>query len=229
MERVLIIYPQGGEREMAISALKGAGFQVATAEDGETGLRKLYETRPDVVILADELNGQDLYPCIRYFPNVPIIVLGKGDELVRVKILEMGADIYLNTLVSPEELVARVHSLLRRYKPKRGNPRFDPETNQVELGGRRIELTPTEFRLFSCLELNKGKTVPYSRLISAVWGEQVSVDNLYLYVRRLRQKLGIDSAGPYRLLNYRGKGYCFCRTKEKGGGNYEQESKQSEH
>jgi DNA-binding response OmpR family regulator len=214
MNRVLTIYPQGVERAMMLSALEGAGFQADTAEDDETGLRKLYEIRPDVVILADDIDSEELCSRVRDFFNVPIIVLGKGDELVRVKMLEMGADVYLNEPVSPEELVARMHSLLRRYKEPKRNPLLDPETNQVELGGHCIKLTPIEFRLFSCLALTEGKTIPYAQLISAVWGEQVSVDNLYLYVRRLRQKLGIDSASPYRLLNYRGKGYCFCYAEE---------------
>ena len=214
MKKVLIVYPPGTERAIMIPALESAGFQVASAEDSEAGLRTLYQICPDTIILADSPEGQKLCSRIRDFSNAPIIVLGKGDELAKVKMLEIGADVYLTKPVSSEELVVRVHSLLRRYKKPKRNPRLDPETNRVELGGYITELTATEFRLFSCLVLNEGKVIPYPQLISEVWGKQVSVDNLHLYVRYLKQKLGIDSAGPYRLLNYRGEGYCFCHTEE---------------
>jgi DNA-binding response OmpR family regulator len=107
-----------------------------------------------------------------------------------------------------------VRSLLRRYKGvKPANPNFDPQTNRVELGGRVFNLTPTEFRLFSCLALNQGKVVPYSELIADVWGRKISPDTIHLYIRRLKQRLGIDSVGPYRLLKYRGQGCCFAEDK----------------
>ncbi len=216
MTRVLVIHPREEERERIVSGLKGAGFQVASTEGWETALKKLYETQPQIIIMAEDL-GVDSCARMREICNIPIIVLGGGDELARVAMLETGADVYLVEPVSLKELVARAHSLLRRYpRHEHGNPGIDldPETKSVEFGNNSIPLTPTEFRLISCLVLNKGKVIPYSGLISEVWGQQVGLDTLHLYVRRLKEKLGIDSVGPYRLLCYRGQGYCFVA----GGG-----------
>ena len=215
MTRILIIHHSQEETDKVRANLERAGFQVVTAESSETGLRKLYQTCPDTVIMADSsAEGQKLCSHIRDISDIPIVVLGNGDEIARVTMLELGADVYLSQTVIAEELIARVHSLLRRYKgAKRGNPSLDPETNRVELGGRVFNLAPTEFRLFSCLAFNEGKVVPYSELIADVWGGQASLDTVHLYIRRLKQRLGIDSGGPYRLLKYRGEGYCFVKTK----------------
>jgi len=89
-------------------------------------------------------------------------------------------------------------------------PYLDPKTKQVELEGHATKLTLTEFRLFSCLVFNEGKVVPFSQLIAEAWGGEVSLDTLHFHMRHLKQKLGINSVGPYRLLKYRGEGYCFC-------------------
>lgn len=200
-----------------------AGFEVITAADSQEGLRQLYQIHPAAVIMADSLprvDGKELHARIRELCDLPIIVLGREkEELARAMKMESGADIYLNEGVRHSELIARLHSLLRRYRRRKGNPGFDAERNVVKLQGLSAVLTPTEFRLFSCLGLNEGKVMPYSRLISEVWG-QIGLANLHLYVRRLKQKLGIDSVGPYRVLNYRGEGYCFVGDKGRlRGGN----------
>jgi len=211
MKRILIIHPYQEENEKLASILKKAGFQVVSAEDSETGVRKLYQMSPDTVIMADDpAEGQKWCSHFRDIANIPIAVLGQGDEIARTMRLEVGADVYLSNAVSPAELVARVNSLLRRYKKQnRGHISLDPEAGRVALGGRSVNLTGTEFRLLSCLVLNEGKVVPYSQLIAEVWDGQVSTDTLHLYIRRLKERLGTDPAGPYRLLNYRGEGYCF--------------------
>jgi len=213
--RILIIHDSQEEKQKMRVTLESVGFQVVTAENNQTALRKLYQTCPHTVIMADNsAEGHKLCSHIRGISNIPIVVLGSGDEIARVTMLELGADVYLGQTVIAEELIARVRSLLRRYKGvKPANPNFNPETNRVELGGRVFNLTPTEFRLFSCLALNQGKVVPYSELIADVWGRKISPDTVYLYIRRLKQRLGIDSVGPYRLLKYRGQGCCFAEDK----------------
>lgn len=215
MKKVLVIGEIG---EGILSALSKAGFEVITAEDSQEGLRQLYQIHPDAVIMSDGLpkvDGKELHARIREIYDISIIVLGREkDELTRAMTLVSGADIYLNEGVSYPELIARLHSLLRRYRRRKGNPRFDPESNVVKLEGLSAALTPTEFRLLSCLVFNRGKVITYSKLISEVWGKEVSLEMLHLYIRRLKHKLGIDSVGPYRVLNYRGESYCFVADKE---------------
>jgi len=111
------------------SVLESACFQVVTASSSETALRKLYQTHPDIVIIiADDLaRTQELCYHIRGICNIPIVVLGDGDGIARAMMLEMGADVCLVQPVNPAELVAWVHSLLRRYKRSNsGNPILDP-------------------------------------------------------------------------------------------------------
>jgi DNA-binding response OmpR family regulator len=213
VKKVLVIGEIG---EDILSALSKVGFDVITAQDSEEGLRQLCQIHPNAVIMADSLpkvDGKELQARIRELCDLPIIVLGREkEELARAMKMESGADIYLNEGVRHPELIARLHSLLRRYRRRKGNPSLDAEGNAVKLQGLSAVHTPTEFRLFSCLGLNEGKIMPYSRLISEVWG-QISLENLHPYVRRLKQKLGIGLVDPYRLLNYSGEGYCFVGNK----------------
>jgi len=130
-----------------------------------------------------------------------------------VEILELGADAYMTKPPSLSELVARVHALLRRKPrchPPGDNPGPDIENHLSDGGNDSDGLTPTEYRLASCLILNKGRLLGYSQLISEVWGgKEVSLNTLHFYMRRLRRKLG--NGGIFML---RGVGYSFS---EDGG------------
>lgn len=211
MRRVLVVTPgeEGGGRLKQI--LEEAGFQVIVVKDAEASLRALYQGHPDLVIMSnDSLEGQEITSRIADSVRIPIIVVGKGDELSTAVMIELGADMYLIEPISPGELVARVHALLRRYRGANpGAPRLDPERTSVEIGHNVVELTPTEFRLFSFFAMNPGKLIPYSRLLEVVWGGKTTVDTLHTYVRRLKEKLQLGGQGEHRLVSHRGEGYCF--------------------
>jgi DNA-binding response OmpR family regulator len=162
-----------------------------------------------LIIVERELpmvNGED--PClrIRQASYLPIIVLGSREEAVEA--LELGADVYMTKPLSLNELVARVHALLRR------KPRHDPLRNSPEVeigdcpdngGNGSNRLNSTEFRLTSCRLLDRGRLLGYARLISEVWrGKEVSVDTLHFYMRRLRSKLA-----NVNIFGLRGVSYCF--------------------
>lgn len=206
---ILIIEKDEALAVKVAAALEEAGYTVVTTSDARDGLKKLYEAYPDLIIVARELpmvNGED--PClrIRQASYLPIIVLGSNEE--SAEMLELGADAYMTKPPSLSELVARVHSLLRR------KPRSDPpgENRKLEIENRLPKggdgsngLTPTEFRLASCLLLNKGRLLDYPQLISEVWGgKEVSLGTLHFYMRRLRQKLANIS-----IFGLRGVGYCY--------------------
>lgn len=199
MLRILLIHSCAGERQQLASILVAEGFEVITASDSASGLRKLHEALPWLVIMDEELtplNNQELCSRIREVTEAPIIVLGKEEE--RARMLALGADAYLVTPVCAGVLIARVHSLLRCYK---GLMFWNDESFPVWLFD---SLTSTESRVLSCLVLNKGRVVSYPQLVTEVWGGQaVSLDNLHFYVRRLQQKIANGAISQLRGVGYR--------------------------
>jgi len=205
-------------------ALADAGFHVLTAPDTAPGVMAMYETHPDMVLLDEELppvNGENLCSYIRRIFNIPIIVLVTTREgPASAQFLEMGADHCLAKPPSQRLLLARVNQLFWRYsrKPRYNFPQgieLDTEKRQVNLGDNTIELTPTEFRLLSCLALNSNRLVPYPELaIGASGGEEMSANDLKVYISRLKKKLANGSDSEFDLLNGRGIGFRFTTNSE---------------
>ena len=201
--------------------MTAAGFQVTEVADGYQGLSSIYESRPDLVIMAQDLpvpNAEELCSQLRQASHLPIIVLGSREKGVdETEMLELGADAYMSKPPALIELIARVRSLLRRKgrgtNTLRGDSGGGLEQRTSRRGNGAGDLTSTEFRLLSCLILNEGRLVPYSQLVSEVWGDKpVSRDCLKFYVRRLGHKLRLALASPGYILNQRGIGYRFRRT-----------------
>jgi DNA-binding response OmpR family regulator len=201
---------------MVADALERAGYEVIRAQDALEGLRKLYESYPDVIIMdrgLPEVFGEDACIRVRQASYLPLIVLGGCDDAAES--LEMGADAFMEKPPSLRELVARVRNLLNR-KPKFDDRNEGPGMNIDTLKSNPSSqddsglgyLTATEFRLASCLVLNKSKLLDYSRLIREVWGgKKVTRDTLHYYVRRLRKKLQAFFCNPIKIINCRGVGY----------------------
>jgi len=210
--RILFIENDEALAVKAAAALEEAGYRVVRTTDALDGLKKLYEAYPDLIILERELpmvNGED--PClrIRQACYLPMIVLGSQEEAAET--LELGADAYITKPPSLSELVARVRVLLRR-KPRYGPPGNDHQLeikdclSQEGNGNGFNGLTPTEFRLASCLLSNRGRLLDYPRLIGEVWGgKEVGLGTLHFYVRQLRRKL--RGYFPCRIVNCSGVGY----------------------
>ena len=209
MEKVIVLVVEKDRALVAeaVEALREAGYEVVEATDAADGLKKIYELNPDIIIASTDLppvNGEDACMRIRQASYLPIVILGSQEELV--KTLEQGADAYIVKPASGREVVARVHSLLRRKESD------DPPEGGA---GLRIEhylsgekdgpegLSPTECRLSACLLSNEGRLLGYPQLITEVWGgKEVSVDTLHFYIRSLRRKLA-----NFNIFNMRGVGY----------------------
>jgi DNA-binding response OmpR family regulator len=203
-----------------VGALLGEeGYQIVTAYDGETALRRHADERPDLVILdrrLPRLSGDDVCRGIRAVANTPILMLTgeKGSE-ERARLLDLGADDYLEKPFSKKELTARVRALLRRApSPVRadvatlvGRLAVDARAHRASVNNEALDLTPTEFRLLAALAARPGELVDRRSLLRAGWPEERDPDPEWLkaHLARLRSKL--VAAGAPDLVNVRGVGY----------------------
>jgi len=200
--------------------LKKERFEVKEFRDGE-GLLSFIETvLPDLVILDLMLPGMDGLEVCRVLrgnrrtSSVPIIMLtAKGSEIDKVVGLELGADDYVVKPFSPRELVARVKAVLRRAKVEEkgeslviGDLAIDTNRFEVRFKGRRIDLTPTEFRILAILAERPGWVFTRNQLLNELWQEdKVVLDRtIDVHIRHLREKLG---EGGRLIKTVRGIGY----------------------
>lgn len=209
------------------------GFQVEVANNAITGLQKAYAVKPDAIILdimLPDMDGWQTCARFREMSDVPIIMLtALGSEENVVKGLNLGADDYIIKPVTAEELSARVRALLRRVTRSsvsgNGNPAgngrgpiftyenliIDFDKHEVTVDNKRVDLSPTEFRLLSVLVRHKGRMLPHEFLLTEVWGPEYvgEIDYLRLYISYLRRKVEKDPSKPNLIHNEWGVGYRF--------------------
>ena len=157
MKTILVVDDEPKIIDLARDYLEHAGFAVLTAVDGQAALALARTRSPDLVVLdlgIPQPDGLDVIRAIRRDSNLPIVVLSaRDDELDKLIGLELGADDYITKPFSPRELVARVKAVLRRAEPgepasdliRAGDVTLDVPRMRVEVGGRSVELTATEF------------------------------------------------------------------------------------
>ena len=227
MTKVLLIDDAPADRRLLRDALEADGFEVEEAEDGQDGLRKLFASRPDVIILdvlMPNMDGWAVCERVREFTETPIVMLTSLDrEEEIVKGLELGADDFVSKPVSPRHLIARVKAVARRahsHAEETDDFRFDDGTlvvdtaqHEVLLNGSTVELSPTEFRLLVALAEAPGRVHEYASLLKRVWGDEYvdDIDFLRVYIWRLRKKLESDPDKPARIVTERGFGYRFAK------------------
>jgi two-component system KDP operon response regulator KdpE len=227
VEKILIIDDEPDVRralQLTIE-LQESDWEVVEAEGGEAGLLRLDMESPDLVLLdlvMPDTSGFDVLKQIRLFSDVPVIVLTvRDDELEKVRALELGADDYVVKPFGHLELMARIHSVLRRTEgivgqPEQpfvsGNLRVDFNRHYVTMHGEEVDLTNTEFRLLEMLARNAGQVVPAETLLTRIWGRYAldTPDYLKVYIHRLREKLGDDANDPRYLHTLRGEGYWLA-------------------
>ena len=151
------------------------------------------------------------------------MLTAKSDEEDKVSGLRMGADDYLTKPFSLNELMARVHSLIRRYT--QFNPVVGLDTDMltfqgmtidnvnriVEINGVRAQLTGKEFDLLAFLASNKGRIFTKKQIYNQVWEEEYAFDdsNIMSFISKLRKKIEPDPEHPFYILTVRGIGYRF--------------------
>jgi two-component system OmpR family response regulator len=220
--RVLVVDDERNIVVLIATALRYEGFEVGTAEDGAQALAAVRDFAPDLVVLdvmLPDADGFELQARIRGDgQDVPVLFLtARGAVADRVRGLTLGADDYMTKPFSLDELVARVHAILRRTSDSAApshllsfaDLRLDEETREVRRGGRRIELSPTEFSLLRYLLLNARKVVSKSQILDHVWQYDFGGDGRIVetYISYLRKK--IDSGEAPLIHTLRGVGYSL--------------------
>jgi two-component system KDP operon response regulator KdpE len=225
-KKILIVDDNLQLRSMLKSYLVQEGFSIETASNGKEALFVARYEKPDLVILDIMMPGMDGWEVCRRLRStspVPILMLtAKGAQEDVIQGLELGADDYLKKPFDLRELELRIAAILRRSEGAPGDPGsvYDDGTLQVDLErrlvvrhGQRVHLTPTEFRLLSCLLRHRGRVVPHEELLTEVWGPEYIQEtaNLSVYVRYLREKLEAVPGDPRYIFTEWGVGYQFGR------------------
>jgi len=222
MERILIIEDETPMRTALADVLAGEGYRALTAADGEIGLRKAVEEKPDLILLdimMPKLDGFAVCAELRRLANpVPVLMLtAKGQVEDRVTGLDAGADDYLVKPFSTEELLARVRALLRRArkqghaptKLKLGDVEIDLARQRATRGRKQIHLTAKEFSMLRLMAEAAGEPVSREKFLDAVWGYAAfpttrTVDN---HIASLRAKLEKNPDAPRWIKTVHGVGY----------------------
>ena len=220
--RVLVVDDEANIAELVATALRYEGFEVRTAADGAGALAAVRDLAPDLVVLdvmLPDTDGFELQARIRGDGrHVPVLFLTARDAIEdRVRGLTLGADDYMTKPFSLEELVARVHAVLRRtssevalsHRMSFADLELDEETREVRRGDRRIQLSPTEFSLLRYLLLNSRKVLSKAQILDHVWQYDFGGDGRIVetYISYLRKK--VDRDGPALIHTLRGVGYSL--------------------
>lgn len=206
--------------------LRWPGAELASSIEGEKGLELVEAERPDVVILdigLPDIDGFEVLRQIRLFSDVPVIILTvRGEEIDKLKGLELGADDYVTKPFSHLELLARVKAVLRRRDSLQPGAETEPFTSgdlhvdyaarQVFVRGKEVKLTPIEYGLLYQLTRNAGRVMAHSELLANVQGPEYAEasENLKVYIQRLRGKIEETPSHPRFILTERGVGYRFA-------------------
>jgi DNA-binding response OmpR family regulator len=225
--KILVIDDDPDIAKLLTIILKPQGFTVYHTCDGKEGLKNAYELHPDLIILDIMMpcvNGWDVCVRLRELCDVPILMLtARSAEADVVRGFVSGADDYMKKPFSKVELEARIRALLRRKTNHNGSAgsgvshytdrvlNIDLETQVVELEGRMLDLSTTEYSLLASLVRNMGKMLTHSQLIREVWGSEYGhiSSTLSLYIHYLRKKIDNSQHNHQYIHTQWGRGYCF--------------------
>ncbi|MFH1032117.1 MAG: response regulator transcription factor [Chloroflexota bacterium] len=186
---------------------------------GQTGVELAQKEHPDVVILdlgLPDIDGFQVLRQIRRFSDVPVVILTvRGEEMDKIRGLELGADDYMVKPFSPGEFLARVKAVIRRkqmppaatepaQKPFiRGALRIDFRSREISIGNKLMKVSPREYDLLSELVTNEGKVLSKQRLLEKIWGPDRREDFSFLeaYINRLKEMLQKEPGHPMMILN----------------------------
>jgi DNA-binding response OmpR family regulator len=221
--RVMIVDDEPETVNLLKYILSNAGIDVAGADSGQTAIDKVPKIWPDLIlmdIMMPEMDGLEAFSKIRKLTPAPVVIVSaknQKDDIVRG--LQMGADDYITKPFHPAELVARVNTVVNRFRqvtPPSGaiefpglEMRLDPNTREVEIRGESIALARREFEVLYCLGHHSPRWVDHATLAEEVWGQNdpKAVNRIKYVIYLLRRKLEITPSHPKLILAREGLGY----------------------
>lgn len=220
---ILVVDDQENLRRMLKDYLTEEGFNILTAENGQSALFVARQSAPDMILLdimMPEMDGYEFMRAYRRERETPIILLtAKLEETDKVVGLELGADDYVTKPFGLRELVARIHAVLRRTERdsaasellRSGSLTLDRERHHVEMDGELVNLTPSEFDLLATLMSAPGRVFSRMDLLQRIQGTAFEgvERTIDVHVRNLRAKIEPDPANPSYIQTVFGVGYRF--------------------
>ena len=232
---VLVVDDEKPIVDILVYNLKKEGYNTLEANDGEEAVRLVIEEKPDLVLLdimLPKMDGLTVCKKIRHNYNIPIIMLSaKDEEIDKILGLELGADDYITKPFSVRELIARVKANLRKSdneynkvveeakdngrvpnEIKVGDLYLDLDKFEVKVRGQVIDLTLREFEVLKYLAQQPGQVVTRETLLEKVWGYEYYGDirTVDVTVRRIREKIELDTSSPKILITKRSVGYYIA-------------------
>ncbi len=217
---ILIVDDENEIRRFLRASLNAHGNMVFEANCGEDALRMVVDNRPDLMILdlgLPDLDGVAVTRQVREWSRMPIIILSvRNREKDKIEALDAGADDYLTKPFGVGELMARIRVVMRRVVTPEGKSTYqirdltiDLAYHRVNVAGREVALTPTEYDLLKTLCQNAGKVMTHRQLIQPVWGAMYEDADRLLRVNiaNIRKKIENKPSNPVYLITELGVGY----------------------
>jgi len=224
-QRIVIVDDDPAIVKFVRANLEANNYATAVAINGNEALKAVELEQPDLVLLdimMPEKDGFEVCRRLREWSTVPIIMLtARGDEVDKVRCLELGADDYISKPFGVNELMARITAVLRRTSIQRvttikpvftsGELEINFNGRRVTVAGKEVKLTPTEYNLLQELTLNAGKVLTHSHFLQKIWGAEYQNEDQYLHVfiGHLRRKLEVNVVEPKHIITVPGVGYQF--------------------
>jgi DNA-binding response OmpR family regulator len=224
MKTILVVEDEQTISRVLAVYLQHAGYHVVQAYDGDEALRLFHENSPNLVLLDVMLPGRDgwsILEDIRQITACPVIMLtALGDIDYRLKGLNQGADDYITKPFVGEEVIARVHAVLRRSanvldtenSKQFGSLKINLDSHVVTINGEEVILTPKDLSLLIFLTERPNRTFTRDNLIESVWGMDYEGSDraVDLAIKRIRQALSEWPVSQGEIRTHRGLGYQFC-------------------
>ena len=220
--RVLLIEDDSAVARSIELMLKAAGFNIYTTDLGEEGvdLGKVYEY--DMIVLdlsLPDISGYEVLKQLRMGRvNTPVMILsGNPDIEAKVKTLGYGADDYMTKPFHKDEMVARIHAIVRRSKGhaqsiiKTGDIAVNLDAKTVEVDGHRVHLTGKEYQMLELLSLRKGTTLTKEMFLNHLYGgmDEPELKIIDVFICKLRKKLASATDGNHYIETVWGRGYVL--------------------